>query len=640
MVGCLLLWGHFQQPPNLPAEGSWGSRLLALFGSVPHEDPALIQRVRVTRIAVLSTLACLAVLGFLERARVGAALRRYFTTASHPINLAIFRIVVFYQAYALGYFDFIATIVAQPDAMQAPPATGIPAVGPLAALSHWPIHPLGPAEVVFLGQVMKAACITAMLGLFTRASSLVVAFTFFFGWGAMQWYGKVDHHHHILWFILVLSASRCGDALSVDSLVRAWRRGRRGEVEPPRAGIRYGLPIRVCILLLGVLYFFPGFWKIWRSGFDWFLSDSPFNQMYLKWFMIGGWLPSIRPDAFPLLVHASALGTILFELSFILLIFGRRTFVLVGALGVTFHTALDVFMQYGFESLRNSYVAFVNWHRGLVWAGRRLFRHELRVRFDCRDRRTAPLVGCARTLDWLDAVTWEDRAPSNTRAAAPAGEALDPVPVRGLTVHVGGRTWAGAAAWRRILGRLPLLWPLILPLRLLPERWLPGGRRAERGPAPARQAAGGAAFAQGGIVGPLLIGAGLFVGNAWAGLNRMQEGWPLACYPLFDGLIDDSYLALRLVAVDARGTPRVIVPDDYRDVLGRNWNELLRRILDEADESRRRELLGAAWEVLENEEPSLGQARIVRFYTVRSSIVPELWHAPPTDPHLILTTER
>lgn len=620
VIACLILWNHFQDPSNLPAEGSWGWRLLGLLRRVPYDDPALIARVRVTRIAVILSFGCLALVGYLERERVIGAIKRYFTTASHPINLAIFRIVVFYQAYKLGYFDLIATIVGMPDTMQSPPPTGIPAIGPLAALSHWPIHPLGPPEILVLGRIMKAACITGMLGLLSRTSSLVVAFTFFFGWGAAQWYGKVDHHHHVLWFILILAASRCGDALSVDSLVRAWRRGRTGDTEPPKPAVAYGLPLRMCILLMGMLYFFPGFWKIWRSGFDWFLSDSPFNQMYGKWYSLGGWLPSIRPDAFPLLVHAGALGTILFELSFIFLIFGRKTFYLAGGLGATFHTALNFFMRHGFESLRNMYVAFVNWHRGLVWMGRRLFPRELRVRFDSRDRRTAPLIACVRSLDWLDAIVWQDGAQGV------------------VEVQAEGQSRRGGAGFKRIIRRLPVLWPMAIPLQLVPDRWLSGGAASNR-PAPVASALPGSGRRGAGIRGPLLVGAGLFIGNAWAGANRMQEGWPLACYPLFDGLLDEFYTTLRIEAVDGNGAAKVLVPDDYRDVFGQNWNEVLRRLLEEPNEARRSALLRTIWDLLKGQDPTLGETRIVKFYTVRSSIRPETWKRPASPPELILTIE-
>src|SRR5262249_54482042 len=83
---------------------------------------------------------------------------------------------------------------------------------------------------------------------------------------------------------------------------------------------------------------------------------------WIKWHMLGRWLPPYRIDEHPLLMHSGALMTILFELSFIFLIFGRRTRILAGLAGVTFHTSLNVFMRHGFETLRNCYVIFVDWY--------------------------------------------------------------------------------------------------------------------------------------------------------------------------------------------------------------------------------------------------------------------------------------
>ena len=112
----------------------------------------------------------------------------------------------------------------------------------------------------------------------------------------------------------------------------------------------------------------------------------------------------------------------------------------------------------------------------------------------------------------------------------------------------------------------------------------------------------------------------------------------MACYPLFDGLVGESYTALRIVAEDGNGVTKVLHPDDYRTVFGYSWNQLLRRLLNEK-EVRRRVLLRTIWDILKGQDPSLSETRTVRFYTVRSSIRPELWQRPPDPPELILTIE-
>jgi hypothetical protein len=540
VLASLSLWHRFLDPAALPAPGSAAARALDLLRWVPYPDPALVARVHATRIAIIATVGAVALVLFLERRRVAAAVERFITTESHPLNLAIFRIVLAWEAWSLAYFDYVARIAALPDGLQFPPATTIPEIGPLTVLAYWPRHVLTPEQVAIAGKVMVAACVTGMLGIFSRTSMLVVALTLFYGWGTIQWYGKIDHHHHVLWFALVLAASRCGDALSVDSLLRAWRCKRRGEKPPPlREDLAYGLPLSVCMLLMGVLYFFPGFWKIWRSGFDWFLGDNPFNQTYLKWRQLGRWLPPIRIDEYPLLMHGGALATILFETSFIFLIFGRRTRILAGLAGVTFHTSLNVFMRHGFETLRNCYVIFVDWH-GL---GRRL------------------------------------RGGASPRAVA----------------HVAPAAAEIAQRVRAVLASL--------------------SERRVRSVA--------------------LVGGALIAANVWAGLARKMDAWPIACYPLFDGLIGESYTTLEIKMVAADGSERTLDPYDYRATFRDRWTHLLARILEIENEERRRELLRLVWDVMANEDPSLAENRHVRFYTVRSWVRPDQWDRPPGSPELI-----
>jgi hypothetical protein len=554
LVASLCLWHRFLDPAALPQPGSWPARALELLRSVPYADPALIARVRATRIAVITTFGALGVVGFLERRRVAAAVARFLAEPSHPINLAIFRIVLAYEASTLTYFDYVARIAGLPAGLQFPPATTIPNIGPLARLAFWPRHVLTPEQVLIAGKIMVAACFTGMLGIFSRSSLLVVAVTLFYGWGTIQWYGKIDHHHHVLWFALVLAASPCGDVLSIDALVRKWRRRRqrRADEKPPAEDIAYGLPLHVCMLLMGVLYFFPGFWKIWRSGFDWFLGENPFNQTYIKWHMLGKWMPPVRPDHFPVLMHAGALGTILFELSFIFLIFTPATRILAGLAGVTFHTSLNFFMRHGFETLRNSYVIFVDWH-----ALARRLRQPL-----SRRRPSADIAG------------------SGSRPKHHAAPVPDRESHRGLGDLV------------------PLL-------------------------------------SQNRVRAVAFVGAFLVAANAWAGAMRMMDAWPIACYPLFDGLIGDSYTTLLIKVVADDGTERTLNPADYRDTFGDRWEHMLLLIIDERHEEHRRELLRLVWEVMAREDPSLAQNRHIRFFTVRSWIRPEEWGRPPGDPELI-----
>src|SRR3989442_9968884 len=94
-----------------------------------------------------------------------------------------------------------------------------------------------------------------------------------------------------------------------------------GFTEPPVSSIAYALPLRFVWLLMGVIYFSAGFWKIWTGGYQWAWSDNPRNIMYNKWMELSGWVPVFRVDHYPMLYKVSGVCTLVFELSFILLIF-------------------------------------------------------------------------------------------------------------------------------------------------------------------------------------------------------------------------------------------------------------------------------------------------------------------------------
>ena len=90
------------------------------------------------------------------------------------------------------------------------------------------------------------------------------------------------------------------------------------------------------------------------------------NQLHWKWFEVGV-VPSIRIDAYPTLLRFGGLSVILFELSFIALVWHRRTRLVALALGLGFHASTRYFMHIPFMSLWAAYVVLVDWGRLLDW---------------------------------------------------------------------------------------------------------------------------------------------------------------------------------------------------------------------------------------------------------------------------------
>jgi len=333
-------------------ESGWGwldAAVEARRAAAPDDrDLAYFQwvgRIAATRLGMLWVAACLAALAWRRRSRLAATLVRFFTETDSALNLAVFRIAVFAALLWLLRRNELVLASGLPDVLQFPPVRG----GPILALL--PVSPEIGAVATLLFAVL---CLASMLGLCTRVSTIAALILGLYVLGVPQMYGKVNHVHHLVWFNALLAVSRCGDALSIDALL-----GRRGS--RPAASRLYALPLRFAWLLLAVVYFFPGFWKLWMGGIDWIFSDNLRFQMYHLWSTHADWQPLIRPDRFPALLAAGVAGVVLFEIFFILFIFTPRMRLVAGAAGLAFHNLSALALRIRFVSLQWCYVCLVDW---------------------------------------------------------------------------------------------------------------------------------------------------------------------------------------------------------------------------------------------------------------------------------------
>jgi hypothetical protein len=620
IIPLMALWAWFRDPAAVSRTPAALLRIASWFGSVVFPDPALAIRIQITRCALLVTAAALVAVALMQRDRVLRSIRDLIDMEGDPLNLAIFRIVVFWQIYTICYPDFIARIASLPAGLQYPPQTGIPRVAILAAWAFWPPHAVAAHTIFLCVTAMKWAAVAGAVGLFSRSSAALVSFLFLFSWGRLQWYGKIDHHHHLLWFAMILMLSPCGDALSVDSIFAAIKRANRGITAPPQPGRRYGTPLAFSMLLVGVIYLFPGLWKISRSGLDWALSDSPRFMMQTEWKLYGDWSPLFRFDQHPILYHLGALSTLFFELSFLFLLLFRATRRWAPLSGFGFHWMTSVTLNIQFETLRNCYVLFVDWRRLFGWIGRKLFPEELSISFPSSlvYRRT---VAVLRAFDMLDRIQWTERK----------GSAEDPIyPAIGV---IGERKLTGFSLHLLAAARMPLVWPFLPFLYLIFHTSTRAVSNNAVVPLTRANAHGRRSVAV------VVMGSLLLIANIWAGTIRAMDGWPFACYPPFDGLSEPSYRTLQIWVSFDNGPERLIVPDDYRRTFGNRWSNLLQRILATRDENDRDRRLRLVWKVLAGQESGFAQITRVRFVSVRSFVNPDQWKQAPDDPQLLLDAQ-
>lgn len=278
-----------------------------------------------------------------------ARLRGYFLARHGPWNLALLRIAVLGMMLASLDPARLRRYAAFPPELANPPV-------PWGTMLPWAGFTPARADLAMAAFVVVAAL--GILGVRARWMCGLAAVLGTWVFGLEQVHSKVSHYNHWIWFLLILAASPCGDVLSWD----AWRRRRAG-APAPGPSRAYGFPLRLIWLLVGVIYFFPGLWKLVTSGVDWALGDNLALTLYQKWFQEARfWTPLYRLDRFPILMAIGGMWTLAFEVLFLPALFhpaSRRA--LVGA-AVVFHVNTGLAMNIWFEHLWPLYpILFVRW---------------------------------------------------------------------------------------------------------------------------------------------------------------------------------------------------------------------------------------------------------------------------------------
>lgn len=272
---------------------------------------------------------------------------KFYSETTHPIDLGILRIVLF---TALIIYVDIPQVV---QFSRFPVELRVAPVG-----IGWLINilPINPAWATVLSYLFIVACVSGALGFFSRTSAALVVILGFYVLGIPQFFGKIDHYHHLLWFAAILAASPSGDALSIDSLIASRKKQKSEAVDP---SVAYALPLKFVMLLMGIIYFFAGVWKFVIGGFGWATGDTMKYILYAQWFRLD-WMPAFRIDQYPLLYRAAGVGVILFELAFIFLLFFPRIRRLAAVSGILFHLSVYLFAHINFWTLAVCYVVFID----------------------------------------------------------------------------------------------------------------------------------------------------------------------------------------------------------------------------------------------------------------------------------------
>ena len=549
-------------------------------------------------------------------------LTRYFNEPSHPVNLAVFRIVFF---PSLALFALSESRALEYSAL---PRDFL--VPPFLLSGVLEVLPIDPQLAFWTMAALVAACVLATLGLFTRAATVAALLLGLYVLGIAQFYGKVNHYNHLIWFAALFAVSPCSDTLSLDAVHRAWRR--RGTARPPGPSRRYGLPLRLVWLLMGVAYFFPGMWKIASGGGDWVAGDILRQRLWNKWVLLDEWTPLIRLDLFPLGYHIMGAGTLIFETLFIVAVLFPRARPFAAVTGFSFHAGIQYFMRIFFWTLMIAYVTFINWDCLLRRVGERLFPIEATLIYDAEHRLQLGGVASLRAFDHFGRVRYLSRAEAESGAWTELDSRLG-ASGPGFSFVSGNTVLSGRRAYGAALARVPFLWPLwpFLGPAITVGIWLYKGTTKGRVARPRSRAPRSLNFYRL----TMTVGMTMIVGNAALGLVKMENAWPLAAYPSFAYKPGPTVERVGFVKLSDNGTEQEVDRGPLLDKYGGRFWPLANRALGMKEGPARDARLAELWSVIQKDSPDISPSEAGRFYVEDIYIDPARWPENPVNRRLL-----
>lgn len=219
----------------------------------------------------------------------------------------------------------------------------------------WNWLPIRPDFAAGATVAFYITCTAAVIGWKSRAACLATTLLGIYVLGLPHLFDQppghlTRHHHHLLWFGLLLAAAPSGARYSLDKTL-----GRSGG---PEDDARAGIAIRYGWALLGVIYFFPGLWKLLDRSVEYGSGEWIRLILLERWVEIG-WTGPRLLEFFPILANWSGIGVIIFELLFPFLLLRARTRRLAAIMGLVFHACTFVFLRISFWPLVVCYVVFL-----------------------------------------------------------------------------------------------------------------------------------------------------------------------------------------------------------------------------------------------------------------------------------------
>lgn len=258
-------------------------------------------------------------------------------TPTGRLDLALFRIL--FAAFLLLNPRRAEFALALPEIAWDPPW------GPFRLLDAPPPEWLLTA----VSALVALAAALLLVGLFTRTSSLAVAFLQLFLYGVTYSYGKIDHTILVLLAPALLAWSGWGDRWSIDAL--------RGHLPE-----RHGWAQRLLAIAIGLGFLTAAIPKI-RGGWLDLETQATRGHFLAQWFhgRDTDFGPLLYAADWPIAWEVLDLATVAIELGLLAAALNWRAFRLALAVATLFHLGVLITLDIAFYSNVLVYGAFVSW---------------------------------------------------------------------------------------------------------------------------------------------------------------------------------------------------------------------------------------------------------------------------------------
>ena len=214
-----------------------------------------------------------------------------------------------------------------------------------------------PSGMLILKTALVFSLLFSTLGFLTSISTKISFLLVLFYQGLLRSFGHFNHDEMIaVYYLAVLAFTPCGDAFSLDGVLRKTRR--------ERASFAFAYPILLLQLLMAWTYFSSALIKLRVAGLKYLSPDNlpvlaifhSLDNLHDTAFKFAFWLPQVR-GFLPF-----AVGLVLvWELMFPLAIFWRRWRWWLLGFGVVFHLSTLFLMNIFFPHQLAMYLVFVDW---------------------------------------------------------------------------------------------------------------------------------------------------------------------------------------------------------------------------------------------------------------------------------------